>query len=242
MSWVRSLHQKKYRLLEGAFVAEGVKVVREWLDQGHHPMLLVATEALMPVFSEAQPLSISEKDLSKISALTTAQGCLAVFRTPDAPIPTSSGFIVALDHISDPGNMGTLIRLADWFGVHQIWCSAQCVDVFNPKVVQASMGSLARVPVCVVDLAEMLYTTHLPVYGAFLQGENVYEASLPPQGILVLGNEANGITPQVEAAITHRVHIPQFSQHQKTESLNVATAGAILLSEWKRRLHPSTPK
>jgi len=141
---------------------------------------------------------------------------------------------VALDAIRDPGNLGTIIRLCDWFGVKQIVCSEATVDVYNPKVIQATMGSIARVNVNYVDLNEYLEMTSLPVYGTFMDGATIYKEVLSEEGILVFGNEANGISSEIEMKIKNSIAIPRFGDSQKTESLNVATAAAIILSEFRR--------
>jgi TrmH family RNA methyltransferase len=159
---------------------------------------------------------------------------LAVFKIPKDTEIETSGLIVALDAIRDPGNLGTIIRLCDWFGIRQIWCSKETVDAYNPKVIQATMGSIARVNISYVDLNESISKSKLPVYGTFMDGENVYNQKLPTAGILVLGNEANGISKDLENVVTNRIAIPRFGDIQKTESLNVATATAIFLSEFKR--------
>jgi TrmH family RNA methyltransferase len=142
--------------------------------------------------------------------------------------------IVALDSVRDPGNLGTIMRLCDWFGIEQLICSKETVDIYNPKVVQATMGSIARVHVSYVDLNDFLTTTTLPVFGTFMNGENIYTTALPQEGIIVMGNEANGIAPELEKIIKNRLTIPRFGTIQKTESLNVATATAIVLSEFRR--------
>jgi len=159
---------------------------------------------------------------------------LAVFKIPKLSLIESKGLIVALDALRDPGNLGTIIRLCDWFGVKQLLCSKETVDCFNPKVVQATMGSLTRVNVFYIDLNHYLEETKQTVFGAFMDGENVYASNLPTEGILVLGNEANGINQSIEKHVNKRISIPRFGDLQATESLNVATAGAILLSEFRR--------
>jgi len=136
--------------------------------------------------------------------------------------------------VRDPGNLGTIIRLCDWFGINHLVCSLQCVDSYNPKVVQATMGSLARVNVVYTDLQEYLAKTKLPVYGTFMDGANIYKEAMPQNGIIIMGNEANGISAEAEALATHRIAIPRFGNLQQTESLNVATAAAIILSEFRR--------
>jgi len=169
-----------------------------------------------------------------MSALNTPSSCLAVFHIP-APKPIDSrGLIVALDDIRDPGNLGTIIRLCDWFGVTQLLCSKETVDLYNPKVIQATMGSVSRVQVNYVDLATFISETTLPVFGTFMDGKNIYKESLPSEGILIFGNEANGISPALEQKIKNRIAIPRFGNLQQTESLNVATATAIFLSEFRR--------
>ena len=142
--------------------------------------------------------------------------------------------IIALDDIRDPGNMGTIIRLCDWFGIEQIVCSEQTVDAYNPKVVQATMGSISRVSITYTNLSKFLSKQSVEIFGTFMDGKNVYRENLPKEGILVLGNEANGISKEVEKVITTKLAIPRFGDLQKTESLNVATATAIFLSEFKR--------
>jgi TrmH family RNA methyltransferase len=142
--------------------------------------------------------------------------------------------IVALDDVRDPGNLGTILRLCDWFGIQELICSKETVDVFNPKVVQATMGSIARVHVSYVDLNVFLSTTSLPIFGTFMTGDSIYKANLPQEGIIVMGNEANGISAELEKIIKNRLTIPRFGTLQKTESLNVATATAIVLSEFRR--------
>jgi len=234
IKFIRSLHLKKNRVSEQLFIAEGAKVIHEFVKSGWNLQAWYGTEPYFDQCDFQHKTNITEKELSAISCLTTPQGCLAVFSIPAAVDIQNKGFVVALDDIRDPGNMGTIIRLCDWFGVDQLWCTPSCVEIYNPKVVQASMGSLARVKVCVTDLSVSLKNTHLPVYGAFMDGTSVYKLVLPTSGILVLGNEANGIKPAIESCITQRISIPQSNQHGQTESLNVATAGAILLNEWRR--------
>lgn len=178
---------------------------------------------------------ITEAELKKISGLKTPQQVVAVFEIPDVKKVDDSKLILALDAVRDPGNLGTIIRLCDWFGIEHLVCSETTVDCYNPKVVQATMGSLTRVNVNYLNLEEFLKTSELPKFGAFMDGKNIYETSLPKQGILVMGNEANGISAEMEMLIGTRLGIPHFSRHQETESLNVATATAILLSEFRRR-------
>ena len=166
--------------------------------------------------------------------LKTANNSLAVFKTPKVSPIQTRGLIVALDAIRDPGNLGTIIRLCDWFGVSQLVCSTDTVDCYNPKVIQATMGSIARVQVNYTNLDEFMQQTDVEVFGAVMNGETVYECKLPSEGILVMGNEANGISVALEQQLDHRITIPRFGELQATESLNVATATGILLSEFRR--------
>ncbi len=230
---IASLQQKKYRREFGLFTAEGPKVIGELLASDFELVELYSTGAEDCNFDHHQSTPISETDLKKISALTTPAGCLAVFRIPENLPPAPSGLIVALDDIRDPGNLGTIIRLCDWFGVKQLICSEETVDVYNPKVVQATMGSLARVELHYCNLAQYLAATKLPMFGAFMHGENIYDADLPKDGMIVLGNESNGISESISKLIKNRITIPRFGE--KTESLNVGTAAAIVLSEFRRR-------
>lgn len=229
---ITSLKQKKYRQQHGFFVVEGVKTIKELL-QSH--LVLHALYTTEPFNIDAKnEVLISETDLKRISFLTTPNTALAIFEIPQPQPIEKKGLIVALDAVRDPGNLGTIIRLCDWFGVKDLVCSNETVDCFNPKVVQATMGSIARVAINYIDLADFLKSTNLPIFGAFMEGENVYAKRLPENGILVMGNEANGISKEVEAMITDKITIPRFGDLQATESLNVATATAILLSEFRR--------
>jgi TrmH family RNA methyltransferase len=234
IKFISGLQQKKQRLIHKMFVAEGVKVVQELLDADFELHQLYTTEDDFKSVNDSKKLIVSAEDLKKISALTTASSCLAVFKIPEQKELYQSGLIVALDAIRDPGNLGTIIRLCDWFGIQQLICSKETVDVYNPKVVQATMGSISRVNVSYINLEDFISTTSLTVFGTFMNGENIYSTTLPQEGIIVMGNEANGISKEVENSIQHRLTIPRFGTLQKTESLNVATATAILLSEFRR--------
>ena len=231
---ITSLQQKKYRAIHGLFVAEGVKVIQELLQSNFELHSLYQTEALFESVPNELKSIISSAELSKISALTTANNCLALFKIP-APEPIKEqGLIVALDDVRDPGNLGTILRLCDWFGVTQLVCSKETVNLYNPKVVQATMGSISRVKVSYVDLLEWIDSVKLPVYGALMDGENIYKGTFPTEAIIVLGNEANGINKALENSVKNRITIPRFGKLQQTESLNVATATAIILSEFCR--------
>lgn len=231
---ISSLQQKKQRIAHQLFIAEGIKGVQELLDAHFELDHLYTTQNDFETVSNSLKTVVSEADLRKMSALATPNTCLAVFRIPKEKEIVASGLIVALDDVRDPGNLGTILRLCDWFGIQQLICSKETVDIYNPKVVQATMGSIARVNVSYVDLKDFLKTTSIPVFGTFMNGDNIYKASLPQEGIIVMGNEANGISSELEKIIKNRLTIPRFGAIQKTESLNVATATAIVLSEFCR--------
>lgn len=231
---ITSLKQKKYRLQHQLFVAEGKKTIFELLHSNLQLQQLYTTTLEFDV-SDYFQTEVSENELKKISFLKTPNTALAVFKIPKSQPINFNTLVVALDDVADPGNLGTIIRLCDWFGIKDLICSLDTVDCYNPKVIQATMGSITRVNVSYTNLEETLTTQNVEKLGAFMDGDNVYDIGLPSSGILVLGNEANGISKQVEAQITHRISIPRFGNLQTTESLNVATATAILLSEFKRR-------
>ena len=228
---IQKLHHKKYRNELNLFIVEGKKSINEFLQAGYTPQLLIATEAFTASVPQHLITPVSKDELRKVSTLQNPDEGLAVFEQPKYKGILQEGVIVALDNVQDPGNLGTIIRLCDWFGVETLLCNTQTVDCYNPKVVQASMGSLTRVAVHYLDLAAFLTTTALPVYTMDLEGENLYTATFPKDCILILGNEANGISAEVRALSNEVITIPRFSKHQRTESLNVAMAGAIILSE-----------
>ena len=231
---ITSLQQKKYRKQEQLFFAEGVKVVQELLHSNFELQDLFTTKQDFLTVPKNKVHAISEAELKKISALSTPNTCLAVFKIPKAKEMVDKGLIVALDDVRDPGNLGTIIRLCDWFGIETLFCSEESVDIYNPKVVQATMGSISRVNVVYGNLEAFLSQTKLPVFGTFMDGKNIYQEKLPKEGIIVMGNEANGISSSVEKLVSERIAIPRFGNLQVTESLNVATATAIILSEFKR--------
>ncbi|MFY7988647.1 MAG: TrmH family RNA methyltransferase [Flavobacterium sp.] len=231
---ITSLQQKKYRKQEQLFFAEGVKVVEELLQSNFELQDLFTTKEDFLSVSKNKVHAISEAELKKISALSTPNTCLAVFKIPKTKEIVQNGLIVALDDVRDPGNLGTIIRLCDWFGVETLFCSEESVDVYNPKVVQATMGSISRVNVVYGNLESFLKTTELPIFGTFMDGKNIYQEQLPNEGVIIMGNEANGISASIEKLVSDRIAIPRFGTLQVTESLNVATATAIILSEFKR--------
>jgi len=231
---ITSLQQKKHRFTHQMFFAEGIKVIQELLESNFELVHLYTTQNDFEQVSNVKKVLVNESDLKKISALSTPNTCLAVFKIPAEKQIVEKGLILALDSIRDPGNLGTILRLCDWFGIGQIICSKDAVDIYNPKVVQATMGSIARVNVNYIDLETFVSQTKLPVFGTFMDGNNIYKTELPQEGIIIMGNEANGISPELEKLIKNRLTIPRFGTIQKTESLNVATATAIVLSEFRR--------
>ncbi|WP_426064475.1 TrmH family RNA methyltransferase [Flavobacterium sp. DSP2-3-1] len=231
---ITSLQQKKYRIANKLFFAEGVKGIQELLDSNLVLEHLYTTQNDFDAVSMEKKIIIAESDLKKLTALATPNSCLAVFKMPTEKPIIETGLIVVLDSIRDPGNLGTILRLCDWFGIQQVLCSKETVDVYNPKVVQATMGSVARVNINYIDLNAFVATTKLPVFGTFMDGTNIYKSVLPKEGIIIMGNEANGISTELEKLVTSRLTIPRFGNLQKTESLNVATATAIFLSEFRR--------
>ncbi|KQX08981.1 RNA methyltransferase [Flavobacterium sp. Root420] len=231
---ITGLHQKKQRFANQLFFAEGVKVIQELLQSNFELEHLYTTLNDFETVQSSKRTLVNEQELKKISALATPNSCLAVFKIPAENKIIESGLIIALDDIRDPGNLGTILRLCDWFGIKQIICSKETVDIYNPKVVQATMGSIARVNVNYIDLKTFITQTKLPIFGTFMDGDNIYQLGLPQNGIIIMGNEANGISAEIEKIVTSRISIPRFGELQKTESLNVATATAIILSEFKR--------
>lgn len=230
---IKSLQQKKHRIEHQLFVVEGRKSVNELLNSSFELYGLYVTEDLEEEYQSHQANLVSAKELSQMSSLKTPSGVLAVFHIPDQKELNKDEWILALDDISDPGNLGTIIRLCDWFGIKQLYCSNHTVDCYNPKTLQATMGSISRVELFYGDLDSFLSKTDLPVYGSFMDGASIYQSKLPEKGILIMGNEANGIGDSISSKVSHRISIPTFG-NSKTESLNVAMATSILLSELRR--------
>ncbi|RSK33153.1 RNA methyltransferase [Hymenobacter metallilatus] len=238
--YVHALHLKKYRLRHEAFLVEGGKSVRELLSSGILTERLIGTPEFLEKIRAEVPAGVpvevvSEEELTRLSTLSTNNTALAVARLPpEKPLQPAPGqLLLALDEVRDPGNVGTLIRLADWYGLAGVVCSDTCADPWAPKTVVATMGSFTRVPVWQRNLPEWLggLPQELPVYGADLHGDNVHRLTLRPTGVLVMGSESHGLTPPVEACLTQRLHIPGRGQ---AESLNVAVSAAILLDNFYR--------
>jgi TrmH family RNA methyltransferase len=240
---ITSLSQKKSRDESGLFVAEGTKLITDLLP-AFVPHLFFSTTEWLQKNKELitlQPEIVSEAELHKISSLKTPQGVLAVFRKPTYTFSAgalTSRLSLALDNVQDPGNLGTIIRIADWFGIRDIFCSEYTVDAFGPKTVQATMGALARVNVHQVQLPCFLkeLPVSLPVYGTFMDGKDIYTETLEPNGIIVMGNEGRGISPEVEQFVSSRLLIPNYPKGEPTsESLNVSVATALVCGEFRRR-------
>ena len=229
---ITSLSQKKYRQKHKLFVVEGVKVVQEFLNSSYELEIVFSTDT--DFSSTDKFIEVTDQELKKISSLKNPNKVLAIFKIPNQINPIMGGLILALDSINDPGNLGTIIRLCDWFGIEQLVCSNETVDCFNSKVVQASMGSLTRVAISYLDLKKYLQNASVPIFIADMDGLNVYKTKLPDSAVLVLGNEANGISDEIKQLVTTKITIPRYGAFQQTESLNVATASAILLSEFRR--------
>ena len=230
---IQKLQQKKYRNELGLFVVEGKKGILEFVQAGFKVEAIFATSLFSEQLNKFPLTLISKEELSKISTLKNPDEGVAIFHQPKRKGILQEGLILALNNIQDPGNLGTLIRLCDWFGIETLLCSEQTVDCYNPKVVQASMGSLSRVEVHYLPLAGFLVTCDLPVYVATLEGENLYTTTFPEDCVIVLGNEANGVSPEVTALANGAITIPRFGRRQQAESLNVAMAGAIIMSQVK---------
>ena len=243
IKYIRSLEQKKYRKEEKAFLAEGHKLVGDL--SGHFECRLVAATSTWleshPDIKADEIVEVSEEELKKASLLKTPQDVLAVFRIPKTDPGTrdiAGSLCLALDDVQDPGNLGTILRTADWFGIRHVFCSIGTADAYNPKTVQATMGALARVRIHYCDLKDLIGTLpDMPVYGTFLDGKNIYGQELTPHGLIVMGNEGKGISQEMEKLVNRRLLIPNYPQGEETsESLNVATATAIVCAEFRRRM------
>ncbi|WP_372800788.1 TrmH family RNA methyltransferase, partial [Lutibacter sp.] len=211
---ITSLQQKKYRAKYNLFIAEGTKVVQEFLNSNFELEQLFCLDNSVYKNYEKVTL-INELELKKISSLKTPNNVVALFKIPNTKPLLNKGLIVVLDTINDPGNLGTIIRLCDWFGVAQLVCSTTTVDCYNSKVVQASMGSLTRVSIVYTTLENFLKNTSLPKYATLLNGKNVYKSKLPKNAVLVMGNEANGINEELLKFVNHHLTIPRFGNLQQ---------------------------
>lgn len=250
LKYVRSLEMKKYRKAEGVFVAEGHKLVGDLLDVFECKYLAATSEWLSAnvAWVDRQRRSgvevdeVTDEELKRASFQETPQQVLAVFKQLTYEVDVNEvarkQLCLVLDDVQNPGNLGTIVRLADWFGIEHIFCSKGCADIYNPKTVQATMGGIARVRVHEADLPELLsrLDKDIPVYGTFLDGENMYGKELENRGLIVMGNEGKGVSKEVAAFVTERLYIPNYPEGRETsESLNVAIATAIVCAEFRRR-------
>ncbi|MNS38798.1 23S rRNA (uridine(2479)-2'-O)-methyltransferase [compost metagenome] len=246
ISFVKSLHNKKYREEHGLFIVEGVKMVNELLESSFKVHSIFSTENYLknitninPNIEKAAIHEVSESELQKISCLHTPNEVFALVQTPINYIDNqqfneglTTHWSIMLDDVQDPGNMGTIIRIADWFGIKTLITSLNSVEVYNPKVVQSTMGSIFRINMISTDLEKVLNTIKAPVYGALLEGENLYKAAFNQPGIILMGNESKGISEKLRKFISYPLSIPGYG---KAESLNVGIATAIFCSEMRRR-------
>jgi TrmH family RNA methyltransferase len=238
---VRQLELKKFRRQTGLFVAEGPKVVGDLLEV-MTPQTVIGTTAWIESHrlpANVETVIVDEDEMRRVSFLQHPQQVLAVFPIPQSStLPDPDQLILALDGVQDPGNLGTIIRIADWFGIGTIVCSTDTADAYNPKVVQATMGSLSRVHILYMDMTDFIDSLPegTPVYGTMLDGENIYQKKLEPRGIIVMGNEGKGITPEIAKRLSHKLLIPNYPAGRQTaDSLNVAIATAITCAEFRRQ-------
>ncbi|MFN3019647.1 RNA methyltransferase [Chryseobacterium sp. TY3] len=230
---IKSLEKKKFRQKYNLFLVESNKIIKE-LANSHVKILEIYSikpEELKSLFKNVDIFEIDERELRKISFLQNPKDSVAVCSLETAKIDDSIDRQIILDGIQDPGNLGTIIRLADWFGIEQVVCSQDTVDLYNPKVLMSTMGSFARVNVCYVELEDYLKIYQHPIIGTDMQGESIYKKEFPSKFSLVLGNEGNGIRPSVEQLLTDVITIPRFGKQQSTESLNVSMATGIILGQ-----------
>lgn len=244
VKFVTSLAMKKFRSEHGLFIAEGVKIVNELLSSSIVVKQLYATKEYLSELEIRNPqpeiYEVSESELQRISQLTTPNRVLAVAEVPKYELnheELRDQLTLVLDDVRDPGNLGTIIRIADWFGIPHVICSPTSADAWNSKVVQATMGSIARIKVHYTDLEKFLPAMQLPVYGAVLEGDNIYSKKLQQKGLIVIGNESRGISGAVLAHVTDKITIPNYSgnnQLGEAESLNAAIATAVICAEFRR--------
>ncbi len=243
IKYIRSFQQKKQREAEGLFIAEGPKTVGDLLAAQRARLLVATAEWLATNRANAERVvEVTEEELRRASLVQHPQQVLALFPIPQTATDhvhrmDEDELVLALDGIQDPGNLGTIIRIADWFGIKHIYCSTDTADAYNPKVVQATMGSIARVYIYYIDLRELIANRPegMPVYGTLLDGDSLYAQRKENRGIIIMGNEGRGISPEIVPLLTHRLLIPPYPADRRTaESLNVATATAIVCAEIRR--------
>ena len=231
---IKSLKHKKNRIKYNLFVAEGDKTIFELILAGYNIHSLYSINSQIEGVKNSVG-QLSKSELNKISNLSNPKNSLAVFEIPKSKNINYNKLVIGLDNISDPGNLGTIIRLCDWFGVEDLICSFETVDCYNPKVVQASMGSISRLNITYLDLQKTIEKNSFKTYGTYMQGDSLYDIDEIQQGLVLFGNEANGINPNLSKFVDKRLSIPRFGKLKKTESLNVANALSIVLSENARK-------
>ncbi|AYM87082.1 RNA methyltransferase [Pseudoalteromonas agarivorans] len=233
---IRQLGQKKYRKQYNQYLVQGEKNVLELLNSPLKAVDIFATQAFINThqnqFPEVDFTPAEEESLTKASTLVSNNAAIAVVDMPKADLPNNTGLILALDGVSDPGNLGTIIRVADWYGIKHIVTSTDSADAYNPKTISATMGSFVRVSVSQVELPEYLQTLNMPIYGAFLDGQSVHTTDLSAKGVLLMGSESHGIREQCAKLVSDKITIPAFGE---AESLNVAMATGIILDNFKRQ-------
>lgn len=240
ISLITSLQNKKYRKQHGLFIVEGIKSVAEFVSSSYQVESIFytgdANTKVGKISHNIKSYALTEAEFQKISTLKSPQGILALVKLPAAQrldtVDLKNSFTIVLDDVQDPGNLGTIIRTAEWFGISHIICSVGTVDAYNPKVVQATMGSLARIQIHYTDIQKLIAETQLPVYGALLHGQSIYQMDWGNEGLIVMGNEGNGISAAIENLVDHAVTIPRIGQ---AESLNVAVATTVFCSEIARQ-------
>jgi TrmH family RNA methyltransferase len=247
IEYIRSLMHKKGREQLGCFVAEGEKLVLDLLKTRLELLEIYFTTEDLPGFRQQFPTEsatlLSGKEMERISAFKNPSNVLALFRIPEAKKVTRDtfdGINLILDGIQDPGNLGTIVRTADWFGISNVFCSNDCADIYNPKCVQSTMGALARVQMYYLELSELLKQAtdlRIPVYGTFMAGENLYNTELEEKALVILGSEGNGISKDLKKFLTKKISIPSYPEgSSELESLNVAISAAIVCAEFRRRI------
>lgn len=249
IKFIKGLELKKFRKSSQSFVAEGPKLILDILPYFQCKILIAKTEWLRNHTKETslyckstEIIEVNEEELLRVSFLKSPQEVLGVFTIPHHEMDLHScarqRLCLALDDVQDPGNLGTIIRIADWFGIEDIFCSPGTADVYNPKTVQATMGAIARVRLHYLPLAEALQQTECdyPIYGTLLEGKNIYERDLKNNGLIIMGNEGKGLSPEIRRLVTDSLYIPSYPTDRPTsESLNVAIATAIVCAEFRRR-------
>lgn len=235
IKWIRSMHDKSGRKESGCFIIEGHKLVKEAIQQERFELvLIVANSGITDELSDNTSCPIkhgSPNEMQRISSLKNSSDILAVLRMPTLVSPIIKHRVICLDNIQDPGNLGTIIRIADWFGITSIIASEQTADCYNPKTIQATMGSIFRVSISYCNLTEILKDLKTPIYGAVMDGSSIQEMTMEPEGVLVIGNEGKGISEELMPYLSHRISIPRTGG---AESLNAAVACGILVAKWNR--------